>query len=243
MLVLVDSDTLCYASAAMAEEENAGLACSNVKNGLESLLRKLEPSSYELWITGEGNFRFQIYPEYKANRLKVPRPKYLPECREYLVNVHGAKVSEGCEADDMLGIIQTQQNEAGNECMISSIDKDLLMIPGWHYIPEISRKGVIVKEAQRRYVSPFEAAQFFYTQLITGDSTDNIKGIHGVGKVGARELLDGINTERDLLQCVRAAYGCDEELEMNARCLWIQRYPNENIVTRWEVEFGYEREE
>ncbi len=242
MLVLIDSDTLCYASAAMAEAENAGLACSNVKNGLESLLRKLEPTSYELWITGEGNYRFQVYPEYKANRLNVPRPKFLPECRDYLVRVHGAKVSEGCEADDMLGIILTQQNDAGNECMISSIDKDLLMIPGWHYIPEISRKGNIVREAERRYISPFEGLQFFYTQLLTGDPTDNIKGVKGIGKVGAAKLTALEQDEAGLFRCVREAYGNDEELEMNARCLWIQRYPNENIVERWKLLYGYEAE-
>lgn len=243
MLALIDSDTLCYASAAMAEEESAGLACSNVRNGLDSLLRRLEPSSYELWITGSGNYRFNVYPEYKANRLKTPRPKYLEECRQYLLHTHGAKLSEGCEADDMLGIIQCQSNDQGIETLISSIDKDLLMIPGWHYIPELTRKGNIVREAERRYVSPGEAIRFFYRQLVTGDPTDNIKGVRGVGKVGADKMLDGIDEERDLLECVRSAYANDAELEMNARCLWIQRKPNENIVERWEELFGYKKEE
>lgn len=241
MLALIDSDTLCYASAAMAENDSAGIACNNVKNGLESLLRRLEPSSYELWITGTNNFRHQVYPEYKANRLNVPKPQYLHVCREYLMNVHGALMSDGCEADDMLGIIQTQQNNMGVETLISSIDKDLLMIPGWHYIPEITRKGQIVREADRRYVTPLEGLRFFYTQLITGDPTDNIKGVAGVGKVGAGKLLDSLDGERDFLQCVRDAYGCDEVMELNARCLWIQRYPDENIVERWKEEFGYER--
>lgn len=241
MLALIDSDTLCYASAAMAENDSAGIACSNVRNGLNSLLKRLEPTSYELWITGEGNYRFQVYPEYKANRLKTPKPKYLQECRDFLVNVFGAKTSEGCEADDMLGIIQSTSNELGIETIISSIDKDLLMIPGWHYIPEITRKGQIVREAKRCYVSPLDGLIFFYTQLITGDPTDNIKGVVRVGKVGAGELLDGLSEERDFLQCVRTAYGCDEELELNARCLWIQRKPNENIVERWKEMFGYER--
>lgn len=225
----------------MAEHESEGLAFSNLRNGLDSLLRRLESSSYELWITGEGNFRFAIYPEYKANRLKTPRPKHLEACRQYLVAEFGAKLSEGCEADDMLGIIQCTSNVAGIETMISSIDKDLLMIPGWHHVPEISRKGKIVRQERRCYVSPNEGAHFFYTQLIVGDATDNIKGINGVGKVGALKCLDGANEERDLLERVRARYGCDEELEQNARCLWIQRKPNENIVERWKDLFGYER--
>jgi 5'-3' exonuclease len=225
----------------MAEDESSGLACSNVRNGLDSLLRRLEPSSFELWITGENNFRFNVYPEYKANRIHVPKPRWLEACRDYLVNVHEAKVSEGCEADDMLGIIQTQSNDNGIETIIASPDKDLMMIPGWHYIPELSRKGQIVREQRRCFVSPNEGAKFFYTQLLTGDPTDNIKGVRGIGKVKANELLDDIDIEGDLFRRVREEYNCDEELELNARCLWIQRSPNEDIRERWSTLFGYER--
>lgn len=239
MLALIDSDTLCYASAAMAEADGAGIACSNVRNGLESLLRRLEPSSYELWITGENNFRHRVYPEYKANRLKTPRPKFLPETRAYLVKHFGAHVSDGCEADDMLGIAQCQQNELGNDSIISSIDKDLLMIPGWHHIPEIKRLGVVVREERRCYTSPLDGLLFFYTQLLTGDVTDNIKGVVGLGKVKAAQMLDAISSERDMLQIVRDAYSNDEELEMNALCLWLQRAPQQSIVQRWEELFEY----
>lgn len=225
----------------MAEQENEGLARSNLDNSLQGLLRKLgEPQDYELWITGQGNFRFNIYPEYKANRLKTPRPRFLEACRQHLMTAHGAYMSDGCEADDMLGIGQCM---AEDETMISSIDKDLLMIPGWHFIPELTRLGKVLREEKRVLISPSEALHFFYTQLITGDSTDNIKGVRGAGKVAARLSLrtDGAEfNESAALAEVRRLYDNDQELEMNARCLWIQRKPNENIVERWKELFGYE---
>lgn len=243
MLALIDADTLCYASAAMAEQENEGLAKSNVDNGLDGLLRRLAEDEFELWVTGDTNFRHQIYPEYKANRLKTPRPRFLQACKKHLVENYGANVSEGCEADDMLGIEQTRLNALGVDTLISSIDKDLDMIPGWHYSPEITRLGKTVKEERRYVVSPKEAITFFYTQLLTGDPTDNIKGVKGIGKVGAIRLLAMGQDESSLFECVREAYGCDEELELNARCLWIWRKRQDNIVERWEELFGYQREE
>ena len=46
---------------------------------------------------------------------------------EYLVKEYKAEVCDGQEADDALGINQTDQT------IICTIDKDLLMIPGQHY--------------------------------------------------------------------------------------------------------------
>jgi hypothetical protein len=62
-----------------------------------------------------------------------------------------------------------------------------------------------------------------------------------VGAKGAERILQGKQSELDLFQSVRETYGNDEELEMNARCLWIQRKPDENIVERWKELFGYQR--
>lgn len=227
MLVLIDSDTLCYASAAMAEGLSAGIARSNVDNGLRALLLKLNNPEYECWVTGDTNFRHNIYPEYKANRLKTPRPTYLAECKQHLVNYYGAQVSEGCEADDMLGVEQMTYSNVGVETMISSIDKDLDMIPGWHYSPELTRLGVTIKPARQYIVSPLDAIRFFYYQMLIGDPTDNIKGVPGIGKVNASKLLEEGHTEQDWFTIVRKAYDCDEQMEMNGKVLWLWRKMND----------------
>ena len=120
----------------------------------------------ECYIGGSDNFRYKIYPEYKANRTKE-KPHYLEACREMLVTQYKATVVNGYETDDALGIAQTKYD--GNS-RICSLDKDLLQIPGMHFnwVSGVSR-----------LVSPLDGLRTYYKQLILGDRTDNIPGYDG----------------------------------------------------------------
>ena len=120
----------------------------------------------ECYIGGSDNFRYNIYPLYKANRTKE-KPHYLEACREMLVTQYKATVVNGYETDDALGIAQTKYD--GNS-RICSLDKDLLQIPGMHF-NWIS--GI------HRLVSPLDGLRSFYKQIILGDRTDNIPGFDG----------------------------------------------------------------
>lgn len=141
---------------------------------------------------------------------------------------YGAIVSTGCEADDLLGIEQMSYNDASvEESMICSIDKDLRMIPGWHYHPGLRRRGSWIIEPHRYLVSPLDAMRFFYTQLLMGDATDGIKGVVGIGKSKADKLLAHTTTEDEMFNTVREAYSCDPEMLMNGQCLWIWRKEND----------------
>jgi hypothetical protein len=94
----------------MAEGQEEQIAIWNVNNALDTLLARLgNPSEYKLYVTGDNNYRFQVYPEYKANRLKVPRPQHLKAVKDHLIVNWGATQSDGCEADDLLGIEQRDQ--------------------------------------------------------------------------------------------------------------------------------------
>ena len=224
MRALIDADTLCYAAAAMAEGIGEGIGRYNVDQMVSKLLRDLDVSDHTFYVTGDKNFRYAIYPEYKANRLKTIRPEHLAACRDHLMMKYGAVCSDGCEADDLLGVEQTAALAQGRETMISTIDKDLDMIAGWHYRPEIKRKGVIVTPWRRYYVEPYEADRFFFKQLITGDPTDNIKGIPGVGKDSQQvaELMM-VNSYEEMEDLVLKFYDNDDAMLMNGQVLWIWR--------------------
>lgn len=124
----------------------------------------------------------------------------------------------------MLGV---RQCELAPDTIICTTDKDLDMIPGWHYTWEIKRLGQTVRKAQKYYVNAYEASHFFYYQLLVGDSTDNIKGVVGIGKQKAEKLLSGLWSEEEMFNCVREQYSNDEEMEMNAQVLWIWRKPGD----------------
>lgn len=233
MLSLIDADTLVFASACMAEGLSEVQAIHNLNNGLEHLLAKYGVHEHELFVTGEGNFRYNVYPEYKANRLKTFRPFYNDFLKDYLVSEYGAFKSSGCEADDLIGIRQYQCLENNIESRVISIDKDLDQLQGHHVSPEIIREGKTVKHAREYIISPLEAIRFFYYQLLVGDVADNIKGASGIGPVKATRILDGITEESRMLESVREHFSCEEELILNAKCAWIQRKPNEDIIERW----------
>jgi len=103
--------------------------------------------------------------------------------------------------------------------VVCTIDKDMLQIPCWHFN---FVKGTWTK------VSEAEGSLFFYTQILTGDAADNIKGIYRVGPVKAAKILEGCSTEQELYDaCVKAYDGDLDRVLENARLLWLRRYEGE----------------
>ncbi len=229
MKLLLDGDLFCYRCAASAENTEAHVAEGYIDKLLDQCIEELGATEFQFYLTGSTNFRYQIYPEYKANRLDTAKPRHLKAMQEYVTTRYNAITSDGCEADDLMGIEQCLSEEGTTT--IVSLDKDMLMIPGNHYSLHIeggTQEKRWVKEARRQLVEPLEGLRWFYTQLLTGDPSDNIKGCPGVGKVGAKKMLQDVDTEQEMFTRVRDAYGCDEAMLMNGCCLWIaQKTVNE----------------
>ena len=216
MKILIDGDILTYRAAFSCEGQAVEDAQDKIDELVENIVSALafEPNHdiYEMFITGKGNFRFDVQPTYKQNRSGKPKPEHLEYLRTYLVEGYMAKVSEGQEADDDITIRAT---ELGPSAIIASIDKDFLQVPCHHYN---LNKGTLVK------VEEFEGLQFFYSQILMGDKADNVFGIKGVGPVKAGKMLADATTERELYEVCVAAYGGDTgKVTENARLLWLRR--------------------
>jgi 5'-3' exonuclease len=141
----------------------------------------------------------------------------------------GAELApDGLEADDSLGINQT------DDTIICSLDKDLLMIPGKHFQWAISGKNW---EKPDTFIDQTYAdgMKLFYEQCIKGDTSDNIKGIPGMGEAKARKALASIHDELGMFKRVRDMYGNDEEFLMNARVLWIKRTLEDDFGDRFDA--------
>lgn len=229
--------------------EDVSMCLHSVKNMCKGILENLNiGDEYYMYLTGKGNFREQIAKTkpYKESRKKNRKPEHLPAAKQYLIDRWGARVVEGQEADDAMGIAQSTLD---TDTIICSIDKDLLMIPGKHYI--WPHKG---KEAVYHTVKPREGLLRFYIQAVSGDSTDDIQGIPGLGPSKAAALFKDIselsklsdkefeevlcktaftayvqyisetNPDKDHNTCVLLAY--ELFLEM-ARLVWIRREENQ----------------
>lgn len=203
----------------------------NADQAIEKLCATLNSTNYTLYLTGDNNFRYKVFPEYKIGRSNTPRPEHLQSVKEYLVKEYGAVLSDGCEADDLCGIDQCTAIVNGEDTRISHIDKDIDMIPGLHHSPAIMRLGEVVRPERYYTVSPTDAIRFFYYQMLVGDSTDGIKGAKGIGKVNAVRILADLTEEEDLFNAVEAHFSCEEEMLLNGKLLWIMREKDK----QWEI--------
>ncbi len=196
MLALIDADIIIYQCAAANQEivdwgddDDITVKCNkrdlkeNIADMLGDIQVAAEASDYLLCFSSSTNFRKDVYPSYKGNRKAKDRPIGLAYARKFCEDVYQTKELPGLEADDLMGVIQTGDVKGlRGPSVICSIDKDMLTIPGLHYQWNHAEEGVFEIEGA-------EAWYAFYTQVLTGDSTDNYPGCPGVGPKTAEKIL------------------------------------------------------
>jgi DNA polymerase-1 len=215
----VDADFLVYRIGFASEDDDEQYARSRVTEWLTDMVYfDLKAEDYKAWITGKDNFRYQVavtHP-YKGNRKDLKKPKHYEALRGHLERL-GAVVTVGEEADDAVGI----ESAKGNYWIVH-VDKDLDQLPGWHYNP--------VKK-EEYYVDEFQGLKNFYLQVLTGDRTDWIFGIKGVGPVKAAKILEGTETEEEMYSAVCKAYEkygeSIDRVHENGKLLWLRRKEGE----------------
>jgi 5'-3' exonuclease len=124
-----------------------------------------------------GNFRKQISKTYKANRIGREIPPILNELQEYVKEQYEAKQGYGVETDDLVATYWTNLTETfgRDEVIIVSIDKDYKQLPCLIYNYHSKHQCFYTITEQ-------EAKRNFYTQMIVGDSADNVNFCKGYGE-------------------------------------------------------------
>lgn len=208
------------------EVEPFGNAAYNVNQLISRIIEDTGATTFTIFLTGKDNFRDNLVDYYKKNRDPAHKPVHYEQLKQYLFSEYNAEIVDGMEADDAMGIAQytslmenTAKDSPKNGTIICTTDKDLKMIPGWHYNWD---------KRERSYIKPRQATHWFYTQLLTGDPTDNIKGIPKIGKKRAESMLAPCETEQQMyavaLEGYNKAYDLGMEvLQENADLLWILR--------------------
>ena len=222
--VLIDGDIIAYRAAFSTQDLLEKDAKDKVDELMDFIIDETvnfpfaSADDYQTFLTGKTNFRFDIAKTapYKGNRAATEKPKYLGTTRDHLSNKYSAIISVNEEADDLISKAAAALNY---KCVVASIDKDMLQLPCWHF--NFGRK-------EWKRVTPIEGTLFFYTQILTGDNADNIKGLHGIGPKKAEKILADCDTEDSMWKAVVKAYDGDiESITENARLLWLRRYENE----------------
>lgn len=226
---LIDGDLVAYRCAASAEQDDESIACIRASRLLQDIVSATDADTIQLFLSGSNNFRYAIYPEYKANRKDMKRPRHLQCVREFLVLKWGAEVTDGYEADDALGVEACKLffSDRRTKGIICSLDKDLRQIPGGHFN---------FVSGSFDEVTELDGWRNFYSQLILGDKADNIPGFDGKSRPKWPKFLEGYrtqlrecNTPREMYEVVRSLYTSQQEqtLVRNARLLYIWRQIND----------------
>ena len=220
-VALVDGDIIAYRCAASClptkaepdKREEAFVAKGRAADICNRIGDKCQADELRIFISGTGNFRYSLYPDYKANRRNVPKPEHLGAVQQFLVRKWGAVFVDGMEADDAIGIAATEDIDF----TVCSIDKDLLQIPGNHFN--------FVKN-EHRLVDPETAAYNLYSLMLIGDTSDNVRGVEGIGPVNARRILDGKSPEEQYM-VVQEYYEDENRFHLNHRLLSVLRSDEE----------------
>jgi len=163
---------------------------------LLKFLRDKKPAHALFLLDGKGkNFRHELYPPYKANRVAMPEPlaaQIEPLLRGVELLGLPLLVGDGFEADDYIASLAARF-KASLPVVILASDKDLrqcldtgvsLWDPGGK-----TEKVVTVADFQAEYgIAP---ASWPDLQALTGDASDNIPGVPGVGPKTALAILRG----------------------------------------------------
>lgn len=209
---------------------------SRVTEFIDELLSNTGCSRVRVYLSEGRNFRYSratIQP-YKGNREGFVKPYHWGTVGEILYKKYSPIVCEGFEADDFLS---RDQDVSGGTTVICSRDKDLRIRAGWHYSWSA---GTRCPEKPLYWITEIEGKRWFYTQLLIGDSTDNILGCaiksptstgklrrKGVGPKKAEELLAHCADEKEMFNIVAQQYraimgdGWEEAMKENGTLLWM----------------------
>ena len=230
-IALIDADSLCFMSSRDTIEESI----ENINHRIDEILDETKCNQFILCLTGSRNFRYELYPEYKANRKKkygTPL-KYLKTLKAYLIEEYKAVLIQSLEADDIVAYYRDILNAT-----ICSPDKDVVKgLKGkhWNYQYKVIDKGLATEHLENgRWLdtSQADADRFFAQQLLEGDVGDNIPGLttrtqymkdrfgldnrQGVGEKTALKILDIIdekysgNYASEIAKCYDSKYKGEE---------------------------------
>jgi DNA polymerase I len=201
-VILIDGNSLAYrAFFALPLLTNDHGIHTNAVYGftmmLQNILQEEKPTHMLVaWDAGKTTFRHKTFGEYKGGRQKTPSElsEQFPYIRKLLeaYNIKQYELDQ-YEADDIIGTLSREGNEAGVEVVVFTGDKDLTQLATEHTTVLITRKGITDTEkyTPEHIVEKYgiTASQMIDMMGLMGDPSDNIPGVPGVGEKTALKLL------------------------------------------------------
>lgn len=203
-LVLIDGNSLSFRAfyALPLLSNHAGIHTNAVYGFamlLEKIIKEEKPNHFLVaFDAGKTTFRHSKYSEYKGGRQKTPPElsEQFPYIRQLLDAYYIKRYElDNYEADDIIGTLSRQADEADFETIIITGDRDLTQLATDNVTIYYTKKGVTDVD---HYTPEFIAEkyqglvpkQIIDMKGLMGDTSDNIPGVAGVGEKTAIKLLN-----------------------------------------------------
>jgi len=200
MYILIDADSLIFASAVTNNNLQSSIEGFDWRwNGIIWKLKQMyEIDGLFVFSGSKGNFRKLITKKYKANR-KQELPEHLGALHSYVKSEYNSIYKYGVETDDVIASYwQRAVDNVGEEnVVIVALDKDYKQFPCIYYNYQKETVTKITKE---------EALVNFYTQMIEGDSADNVNYCKGYGKAWCKKNLTTDMSHYSLIKTVYSVF-------------------------------------
>ncbi|HZK47975.1 MAG TPA: 5'-3' exonuclease H3TH domain-containing protein, partial [Atopostipes sp.] len=177
-------------------------------NMLDSVMQKEQPThAMVAFDAGSTTFRHEFFDDYKGGRDSMPGElaEQMPYLKEML-DAFGMKYYElpNYEADDIIGTLAHKAGEQGFEVVVISGDKDLTQLVTDNIRVDYTVKGVSTLESYTMETTKelfgVEPNQIVDYLGLSGDPSDNIPGVTGVGDKTAIKLLEQYGTMENLYE-------------------------------------------
>ena len=206
MTLLIDADWLIYSSCCSCEQdikwdENLHTLHCDERDIHEMIDSRIEyyqniaddKTDVVMCFTEYPTFRHEIFPEYKANRKNKRKPLALYGIVKQIQQRYESVSYTGLEGDDVLGLLATSKKYSNS--IVVSPDKDMKTVP-----------CTLIANDDMELITKKKADRHWMIQALTGDSTDNFKGLIGCGPVTADKILGDAKTLPDMWDKVVKAY-------------------------------------
>ena len=173
-------------------------------NILHSLVNKNKPD-YVLVVLDMGkSFRVDLDPNYKGHRPEIPEdlklqwPELAPLCEAFGLQTFAEDC--GYEADDIIGTLAVKFAREGHDIRIFSNDKDFAQLVNekiYLYHPQ-KKIELGPREIEEKWGVPAEKVIDILS--LTGDKSDNVIGINGVGDKKAAQYVNKYGGWKEVLE-------------------------------------------
>jgi DNA polymerase-1 len=208
-LLLVDGSSYLYrAYHALPDLRTTKGEPTGAVYGVLNMLRKLHkdtPADYSAVVfDAKGKtFRDDVYPDYKANRERMPDElSFQVDALHDAIRAMGwpLLLVEGVEADDVIGTLTKEAQRLGSRVIISTGDKDMaqLVSSGVTLVNTMSNETLDEAGVEKKFgVKP---DRFIDYLTLIGDAIDNIPGVEKVGPKTACKWLQQYGSLEGVLE-------------------------------------------